>query len=71
MDECKLIFGDTILNITPLENGLFALQFKTKNEKDSRNPYIQELVVDIKNQCILTGKITNILLNVLKVGRDE
>ena len=66
MSRCRLNFKNVQLEINPLENGLFALQFTIETDKGYGKPKNLDIVVDTQNECVLNGKMSNMLLYVLK-----
>lgn len=72
MGNIKIEEGPTIIEIMDLDDGVFAVYFKTYKDNGYSDKYkSQEIVVDTKNDCILTGNLPNILLKVLKKGSNE
>lgn len=71
MENIKIEKGPIIIEISDLDEGVFALFFKTYKDNGYSDKYkSQEIVVDTKNDCILTGNLPNILLKVLKKGSN-
>lgn len=70
MSNCKMKFNETNFEITPLEDGLFALRFSIETENGYGKPKSLDIVADTKNECVITGSMSNMLLYCLK-GRRE
>lgn len=71
MSSNLLVFKDVSLKVSPLEDGLFALEFSIATEGGYGKPEDLDVVVDTKNKCVITGKMSNILLRCLKGRRKE
>ena len=59
------------LKITPCEDGLIAITCAVETESGYGKPNLIDIVIDTKNCCVVTGKMTDMLLYCLKGRRGE
>lgn len=71
MNSNLLVFEDVSLKVIPLEDGLFALEFSIATDGGYGKPEALEIVADTKNKCVITGKMSDMLLWCLKGRRGE
>lgn len=71
MKSCNLNFKETSVTVSPLEDGLFAIQVNTETDSGYGKPKEIEIVVDTKYDCVLTGPMSNMLLHVLQGRREK
>lgn len=71
MHSNVITFDDVKLTVTPLEDGLFALAFSIATDGGYGEPKELAIVADTKNECVITGKMTDMLLYCLKGRREE
>ena len=70
MNSTEIHYENTKIIVTPLEDGLFGVQFST-NKENKTQPEKQEFLVDTKYNCMLQGNMSNMLVHVLKHRREE